>query len=168
MRISCPTAGTLFPPVRVQDSQPRSASRSRPDPVLTLRPGAEFPRLSFEFLSQFVESRSSAWLLLPANPHQGVNTRGAVFWSLHAKAPLHSLLHLLQRLQEQEQRESKEARSDHDNLKQKILGPYLYCMGEMKHLCRCLSYYIQYVQSTNGLSVRSLPTDNKLPGAKFN
>lgn len=111
-RISCPTAGTLFPPLPVQDSQPRSASRSGPDPVPTLRPRAGFTYLSFEFLSQFVESRSSAWLLLPANPHQGVNTRGAVLWSLHAEASLHSLLHLLQRLQEQGQRERKEGASE--------------------------------------------------------
>lgn len=91
-------AGTLFPPLWVQDSQPRSASRPDPIPMLGPRAWADFSHFSFKFLSQFVESRSFAWLLLPANPHQGVNTRGAVLWSLHAIALLHFLFHLLQRL----------------------------------------------------------------------
>lgn len=89
----------------VQDSHPRSASKSRPDPIPVLRPRVwvAFTHLLFKFLSQFVESRSSAGLLLPANPHQGVNTRGTVLWSLHAIAPLHSLLHLPERLHEQDE-----------------------------------------------------------------
>lgn len=56
------------------------------------------PHLLFQSVSQFVKSGSSPWFLLPAGPHQGVNTRRAVLWSLHAIASLHFLLHLVKSL----------------------------------------------------------------------
>lgn len=64
--------------------------------------------LLLQFLSQFVEGGSLAGVLLPACPHQGVNSRGAVFWSLHAITCVHSLLHLPERLQEQKEQIAKE------------------------------------------------------------
>lgn len=57
-----------------------------------------FSNLLFQSVSQFVKSGSSPWFLLPAGPHQGVNTRRAVLWSLHAIASLYSLLHLVKSL----------------------------------------------------------------------
>lgn len=64
--------------------------------------------LLLQFLSQFVEGGSLAGVLLPAGPHQGINSRGAVFWSLHAITCLHSLLHLPERLQEQKEQIAEE------------------------------------------------------------
>lgn len=58
--------------------------------------------LLLQFLSQFVEGGSPAWLLLPAHPHQGVESRGAVFGRIHAIACLHLLLYLRERLQQQQ------------------------------------------------------------------
>lgn len=60
--------------------------------------------LLLQFLSQLVEGGSPAWLLVPASPHQGVQSRGAVFRSIHAIACLHSLLYLRERLQEQKEK----------------------------------------------------------------
>lgn len=67
-------------------------------------PGGSLTHLLLQFLSQFVEGGSPAWLLLPASLHQGVKSRGAVFWSIHAIAFLHSLLYLFERLQEQKEK----------------------------------------------------------------
>lgn len=73
---------------------------SSPDPIHG-PPGAALAHLLLQFLPQFVEGGSPAWLLCPARPHQGVKSGGAVLRSVHAIARLHSLLHLPEGLQEQ-------------------------------------------------------------------